>query len=67
MEFFFCPHEMEEKIPESASAGVASTSRPTKRDRDAIKTSEESSGRIAAPPQRFKSGDSAKGNTGKVA
>ena len=66
---------MEANIPEPAANNNASTTRPAKRDRKAMytKTSEEgeevqqeeSSGCIAAPPQRFRSGDSATTNEGK--
>merc|ERR1712062_872062 len=52
--FYFCPNEDQKKPI------IAATRSQTKRDRNAVKmenvVQEESTGRIAAPPQRFKSG-----------
>jgi len=52
--FYFCPNEDQKKPI------ITATRSQTKRDRNAVKmenvVQEESTGRIAAPPQRFKSG-----------
>merc|ERR1712062_625426 len=52
--FYFCPNEDQKKPI------ITATRSQTKRDRNAVKSEnvvqEESTGRIAAPPQRFKSG-----------